>query len=267
MGPDAELGKGTNLDKARDAARYLWDAQQKRETYHNLPPDLAPLDTREAYAAQDAYHALAEPVRGPIAGMKIATTTKVMQELMGIDHPCGGGIFANTIHNSPARLACADFVNLRIECEIAVRLGADLAGSAKYDAANVRPMVADVMPAFELIEDRHAVYRDTRALSMIADNCWNAGIVVGAPARLGSLDIDALRGRLTIDGRLVSEGKADRPLEALAWLANLAVERGSPIRKGMIVITGSVVATVSVAPGDTAVFTVDGLGETRLELV
>jgi 2-keto-4-pentenoate hydratase len=199
--------------------------------------------------------------------MKIATTTKVMQELMGIDHPCGGAIFAKTIHRSPARLACADFVNLRIECEIAVRVGADLAGPGRYTAANVSPHVAEVMPAFELIEDRNAVYRETNALSMIADNCWNAGIVIGAPRKFVNVDIDSLRGRLAISGRTVAEGKADRPLEALAWLADLALDRGKPIRKDMVVITGSLIATVSVAPGDTAVFTIDGLGETRLELV
>ena len=34
----------------------------------------------------------------------------------------------------------------------------------------------------------------------------------------------------------------------------------------MVVITGSVVATVSVSSGDIAVFTIDGLGEARLEL-
>jgi 2-keto-4-pentenoate hydratase len=122
------------------------------------------------------------------------------------------------------------------------------------------------MPAFELIEDRNAVYRDTSALSMIADNCWNGGIVIGAPRSFMDVDIDALRGRLAIGGKAVGEGKADRPLEALAWLANLAVDRGNPIRKDMVVITGSLIATVSVAPGDTAVFTGDGLGETRLEL-
>jgi 2-keto-4-pentenoate hydratase len=255
------------LDKARAAADYLWSAHRARRSYHNLPPDLAPRDTREAYAMQDAFHEAAAPSRGPVAGMKIATTTKVMQELMGIDHPCGGGIFARTIHRSPARLACKDFVNLRIECEIAVRVASELSGRGPYTAANVREDVAEVMPAFELIEDRHAVYRETNALSMVADNCWNAGIVIGPAKKFDTgIDIDALRGRLAINGKAVSEGKADRPLEALAWLANLAVKRGKPLRKDMIVITGSVVATVSVAPGDTAVFTVDGLGETRLEL-
>jgi len=255
------------LDRAKAAAGFLWGAHRAREAYCNLPPDLAPRDAREAYAMQDAFHALAASSRGAVAGMKIATTTKVMQALMGIDHPCGGGIFAKTIHKSPARLACADFVNLRIECEIAVRVGSELSGRGPYTAENVREDVAEVMPAFELIEDRNAVYRETRALSMIADNCWNAGIVIGPAKKFdASLDIDNLRGRLAINGKPVSEGRADRPLWALAWLANLAVERGKPIRKDMIVITGSVVATVSVAPGDVAVFTIDGLGEARLEL-
>jgi 2-keto-4-pentenoate hydratase len=68
---------------------------------------------------------LAEPVYGAVGGAKIATTTKVMQRLMGITHPCSGAIFARTIHTSPARLKAADFINLRIECEIALKLGAD----------------------------------------------------------------------------------------------------------------------------------------------
>jgi 2-keto-4-pentenoate hydratase len=258
------LPENTNAVKA---AQFLWNAQQAREKYRNLPDEIAPRDTREAYAAQTAFHALAAPSRGVVAGMKIATTTKVMQALMGIDHPCGGAIFANTIHKSPARLRCADFVNLRIECEIAVRLGADLTGVAQFTPEDVHPMVAEVMPAFELIEDRNAVYRETRALSMIADNCWNAGIVIGAPVKFGNgFDIDALQGRLAINGKMAAEGRADGPLAALAWLANLAIERGKPIRKGMVVITGSLVATTSVSPGDIAVFAIDGLGEARLEL-
>jgi 2-keto-4-pentenoate hydratase len=256
------------VDKIGSAADFLWSAHRARKTYTNLPPDLAPRDAREAYAMQDAFHALAAPSRGPVAGMKIATTTKVMQELMGIDHPCGGGIFAKAIHRSPARLACADFVNLRIECEIAVRVASELSGRGPYTAENVREDVAEIMAAFELIEDRHAVYRETSALSMIADNCWNAGIVIGPAKKFDrSIDIDSLRGRLSISGKPVAEGKADRPLGALAWLANLALERGRPIAKDMVVITGSLVATVSVAPGDVAVFAIDGLGEVRLELV
>jgi hypothetical protein len=35
------------------------------------------------------------------------------------------------------------------------------------------------MAAYELIEDRNAVYSETQAISMIVENCWNGGVVLG----------------------------------------------------------------------------------------
>lgn len=248
-------------------AKLLWEARQRRESYRNLPAELAPRDIAEAYAGQEAYYRLAEPVYGPVAGAKIATTTKVMQELMGITQPCGGAIFANTIHASPARLRAADFVHLRIECEIALRLQRDLPPSgAPWTYATVAPAVAAAMPAFELIEDRHAVYRETDARSMIVDNCWNGGVVIGADVAAPVPHLIGIGGFLSVNGRKVSAGRAEDPYATLAWLANLVAERGRGLAAGMVVITGSVVATESVAVGDRAVFTVDGLGEVTLEV-
>jgi 2-keto-4-pentenoate hydratase len=104
---------------------------------------------------------------------------------------------------------------------------------------------------------------------MIADNCWNGGIVVGDdPDPDEPLpDLVGIAGRLEINGRLVSEGRAEDPYATLAWLANLVAERSRSLDAGMTVITGSIVATLSIAPGDRAVFTVDGLGEAVLEVV
>src|SRR5579862_10030739 len=96
-------------------AQWMWEARRRRLPYRNLPDALRPASIAEAYAAQEVYYLLAEPVYGPVGGAKIATTTKVMQELMGIDHACGGAIFARTIHHSPVTVRAADFVNLRIE--------------------------------------------------------------------------------------------------------------------------------------------------------
>jgi len=90
--------------RAESMARYMWEARGKRQRYENLPDALAPASIDEAYAAQEALCALWKPRLGAIAGRKIAITTKVMQELMGIDHPCGGLIFASRVHRSPARI-------------------------------------------------------------------------------------------------------------------------------------------------------------------
>ena len=104
-------------DRPGAMARWMWEARMRRLPYRNLPRELRPASIAEAYAAQEAYYRLAEAHYGAVAGAKIGTTTKVMQQLMGIDHPCGGAIFARTIHASPASLRSADFVSLRIESE------------------------------------------------------------------------------------------------------------------------------------------------------
>jgi 2-keto-4-pentenoate hydratase len=249
-------------------AQWLWDARQRRLPYRNLPGDLRPASIGQAYAAQEAYYRLAEPVYGAVAGAKIATTTKVMQQLMGIDHPCGGAIFARTIHCSPARLRAADFVNLRIESEIALRLSADLPASrAPWTSAAVAAAVAGAMPAFELIEDRHADYKTTEVLSLIVENCWNGGVVIGAPKPVPVADLVGVAGRLTMGGKTVGEGRAEDPCATLAWLANHLAERGRDLKAGMVVITGSVIPTVSIAGGERAEFAVEGLGEIALDVV
>jgi 2-keto-4-pentenoate hydratase len=251
---------------ATDAARFLDEAHRIRARYQNLPEGITPTNFDEAYAAQEALCALWEPRLGPVAGRKIAVTTKVMQELMGIDHPCGGTIFASRVHKSPARIAKGDFVNVRVECELAVRLGRDLAKQAQpYTRDAVRSAVGEVMAAFELIEDRHADYKASRALSLIADNAWNGGIVIGtAKPPPGGSDLNGIAGRLRRNGKEEAAGKTDDPMGALAWLANLAANRGRPMTVGMLVITGSVVATVDIAPGERLDFALDGIGETSM---
>jgi 2-keto-4-pentenoate hydratase len=252
--------------QAAEAARYIDEAHRTRAPSQNLPEAIAPGTAAEAYAAQAALCELWGPRLGPVAGLKIATTTKVMQQLMGIGHPCMGIIFAARIYASPATIAKADYVNLRIECELGVRLGRDLPNAAApYTRESVRPAVSEVMAAFELIEDRGAEYKSTRALSLIADNAWNGGIVIGWPMPLpAGLDLNGIAGALRSNGKEIATGKTDDPLGALAWLATQAVECGRPMMAGMVVITGSVIPTVDIAVGERLDFALDGIGATSL---
>jgi len=254
--------------RVESMARHMWQARRSGQDYANLPAQLRPASIAEAYAAQEAYWRLAEPVYGAVAGVKVATTTKVMQQLMGIDHPCGGAIFARTVRRSPTSVAKADFVHLRVECEIALLLAADLpAAGAPWTAQSVTPFVAGAMPAFELIEDRHAVYAETEATSMIVDNCWNGGVVVGALKAAAPREVVGAKGRLTLNGAPSAEGNAEDPYATLAWLANLLAERQRDLNAGMVVITGSVVPTFSISAGDRVVFAVEGLGEVAMDVV
>lgn len=246
------------------AARYIAEAHRTRAPFRNLPEDIAPKSIDEAYAAQEALRDLWIPLHGEVGGLKIATTTKVMQALMGIDHPCGGVIYSKRIHTSPATIKLADHMHVVMECELAVRVGRTFEPRATaYTREEARAAVAEVMPAFELIEDRNADYKNSKAHTLICDNAWNAGIVLGAPVKVPvGLELNGLAGKLT-NNTGTHTGKTDDPMGALAWIANLAASRGKPLAAGQVVITGSLIPTLPIAVGETFDFEIEGIGRVR----
>jgi 2-keto-4-pentenoate hydratase len=153
-----------------------------------------------------------------------------------------------------------------------VRLGADLpASGAPYTRASVACAVAACMPAFELIEDRGADYRDLDAASILTDKCWCGGVVLGPEvASWRDLDLTGAPVELLWNGEVVDQGVTGaamgHPFEGLAWLANLLASRRRAMKAGEIVITGSALRTRFPAAGDAATYRIAGLGETTVRI-
>ena len=256
----------------RNAAEQLFAQHQARRSLADVADDFWPSDLPAAYAVQDHLQQLYSDAGHRIAGWKVALTTPVMQALVGIDHPCEGAIFADRVHQDQAMLQAADFVNIGVESEIAVRLGRGLgADGTPYDREGVADAVAACMAAIEIVDDRAIDYKRLNAPLLVADNAFNFGCVLGPEvAEWRDLDLAALGGRMVINEATVGEGVgADvlgHPLEALAWLANSLARRGRPLQAGQIVMTGSIVATKWLKAGDNMATQIDGLGEARLRL-
>jgi 2-keto-4-pentenoate hydratase len=260
-------------ERAERAAALLRDHRLARRPIDHLPADCRPRDLAEGYAVQDALHRLlAAAGQGARVGYKIGCTTPVMQAYLGIPHPCAGGMLAAGLHHGRARLAAGDFVRVGVECEIAVRLGRDLpAGRAPFDRDTVGGAVDACLAAMEIVDDRYADYRALGVPTLIADDFFHTGCVLGPPvAAWRGLDLLAARGRTTVNGHEVGHGEGraimDDPLLALAWLADGLAARGRALRAGEVVLLGSVVQTRWLAPGDRATIAVEGLGEARFEL-
>lgn len=253
--------------RSQQAARFLHEAHRARRPYQPLPQEVSPRNIDEAYAMQEAFHQLIIPERGPISGYKIALTTPVMQKMVGFDHPCAGAVMAGSIHRSPASVKGDDFGHLGAECEVAVLLKSDLpASGAPYNRDSASQAVGALMPSFELVDDRGADYSDLYFLGVVADNAWNAGVVLGPEVTdWQRVDLATAKGAMTINGQQAGEGRGGdvmgHPLEALAWLANTLAGRGKSLSAGMIVMTGSIVSTKFLNPGDRATVSIEGLGE------
>ena len=255
-------------ERVRGAAEALRAQHRAGETLRPLG-EYAPRDLAEAYAVQDEGHTL---VGAPIAGWKIALTTPVMQQFVGIDHPLAGAIFRHRVSPSGAVRDASELVHFGVESEIAVRLGSDVPTRATpYDRESIAPFVATCMAAIEVVDDRDCDYEALDAPTLAADNAFNAGCVLG-PEREDwfALNLAALAGRMEINGEVVGEGTgADvlgHPLHALAWLATHLAERGRALREGDVVLTGSVVTTKWLRAGDTMATEIEGLGRASVTL-
>jgi len=171
-----------NESQIKQAAQFLLEEHDSWKPFGPFPEAFSPRSVDEAYAVQEAFMALRYESQGPLGGYKIALTTAVMQRMVGFDSPAAGVVLANTICESPATLRGADFMRLGAECEIAIRLGADISATeAPHSRDSVIEAIIALMPAFEVIEDRKADYSNLFFPWTIADNTWNAGAVLGPP--------------------------------------------------------------------------------------
>ena len=259
----------TKLD-VREKAERIVELFRGRRTTEILPTDLYPENLDEAYAIRRVFQEIEETEgRGAIAGYKIGLTTPVMQKLCGVGEPCYGAIFAGEVHHRRAELAAADYCRLGVETEIAFRLGADLPqGGAPGEIA---PAIDSCMAAIELIEDLQYDYKRLDAAAMVAGNVWNAGVVLGAPVTdWRNRDLARATARLSINGQEIGSGNGGdvmgHPVNALAWLADKLAAAGTPLRRGMIVMTGSMVPIQYPVAGDRVVIEVSGLGGAELVL-
>ncbi len=256
------------------AARTSLDMHRARTRYRPLDAAVRTAPLEDAYRIQDTLHRLMIAAgRGTIAGWKIALTSKAMQQMTGVDQPAAGAIFSTVVLASGARVDLAAYHHLGVEFEVAVRLAGDLpAGSGPWTRASVADRVAACLPAFELVEDGDADYKTLDAFTLVAQNTWNGGVVLGAPVTSWrQVDLENAVTRCWINDEPGGQGKTGdalgHPLEAVAWLANLLNGRGRMLSRDMIVMTGSSITTKFPARGDRIRFAIDGLGEVSLEVV
>jgi 2-keto-4-pentenoate hydratase len=208
-------------------------------------PGLTPTDVATAYGVQHEFVKLLRAETGAAAvGYKIGLTSARMQAMCGIDHPICGVVLANRVHGSPVTLKAADFGRIGLEFEIGMKIGRDVTGP--FDLASVGSCVSAVCAAVEVVDDRRADYKLLEVASLIADNSWNAGIVLGE-WKASWPDLEAVRGVVKLNGTEVDAGYGrdvlGHPFAPLVWLAEHLAQSGEGLRAGDIVLAGSLVTT------------------------
>lgn len=227
----------------------------------------------KAYAVQQEFVGMKSAVRGAgRAGYKIGLTSPAMQAMCGIDTPVAGVVPQDEVRHTGAAVHRHVPIRLGLEFEIAVRLGHDLPASDRPPTlVEVEQALDGVAAAIELVDDRGCDYRSLDVLSLVADNAWNAGIVLGEFRTVWPA-LGKVRGRVLLeDGSLLDEGRGGDvlgdPLAPVAWLAGHLASRGECLRAGEVVMTGSLVTTKFPDRAGRYRFEVSGLGVVDIAVV
>ncbi len=237
-------------------AQVLIAARDPKNPPAELPGPLTPGDLESAYGVQDA---VATALGGRTAGYKVAATSKIAQEHLGLDGPLTGRLLVDRLYSSPASLPAAEHRFFVVEPEYAFTMGQNLPPRAEaYSEAEVAVAVTSLHPAFEIVSSAYGeAWREAGAAPLIADNAVHTAMVMGPPTRAWrDLDFNRRRVRLSVDGDLHSEGEGIRvlggPLETLLWLMQHLAARGRGLQAGDVVTTGVVTDIAYITAGQRA---------------
>ena len=229
-----------------------------------------PKSLDEAYKVQFAIHKELEKTKiGLRTGWKIGCTTNVMQNYLGIHTPCAGGIFKGTEYRGDVRVPFSDYVRPGVECELAVKISEDTeVGFGSYTAETISKHVDSISAAIEIVDDRWEDYSSIDTYSLIADDFFAAGIVLGKFFKNDLVTPKILNGNMVINGEMIGEGiGADimhDPYNALAWIANWLSSSNQNLKQGEIIMLGSIVQTQWISKGDKVEIEIEKLGKTSV---
>lgn len=249
-----------------DIASDIWQARRSGSL---LSRDLvADVDGRgNAYALQNAAATASGLTR---AGWKIAATSAMAQELLGLDGPAIGPVFAEHLYKSGDTLPVLVAHGAAIECEVAFVLGEDIANAPDTGMDGLLAKTERALIAVELVGCRfEGGFKDAGAAVCISDFAFNAALVCGADIDgWRNMDLGAVAASITVNGEAGNTGTGaavlGNPLTALQWAANEAQWIGTPLRAGDIVSTGTMTGVTPVKPGDAVTCDFGALGQISL---
>jgi 2-keto-4-pentenoate hydratase len=261
------LHKGLNVSAEQTdisaIADRLHEAAQSRVPVEPIAGNLPKGDLGAAYAVQshNTKRGLAGGRR--LVGRKIGLTSHVVQRQLGVDQPDYGMLFADMAYGDGDTVPIANFVQPKVEAEIALVLGKDL-DRDRHTTADIIDATAYALPCVEIVDSRIADWRIS-ICDTIADNASSGAFVLGSsPKPLSDIDLRLCGMVLEQNGEPVSTGVGaaclGNPLNAARWLADVMAATDWPLRADDIVLTGALGPMVAVSGGDRIDVRISGLG-------
>lgn len=227
-----------------------------------LPEDQRPSDQKTAYAIQNE---LLKNI-GLLGGWKVGSSSPTAE-------PSCSPLPQQRIFSAPVTIPAKEFHTLGFEAEIAFTLGQDLAASLSYSREDVASVIASAHPAIEIVSSRFKEWNKVDDFSKIADLQSHGALLIGAPItnwqkiNFKTQPLSVKKNQETLVNQVGGNGNGEDVLRLFVWLASHAVSRGLPLRKGMVITTGSWSGLHPMAVGDSILVEFPDLGTCACSII
>ena len=237
----------------QELARLLAGLRRDGRQQSGLDDRLVPPDKPTAYRIAAM---VAEELRLPVLGWKIAAMKEEMQKALRTDSPIYGRVYFTKA--TPVSVVHSRLASPIPEIEYQARLGNDLPPREKaYTVEEVTDAVESLHPGLELAECRFvhdAMFPPLPAI--LADGAGSGTIIYGPPITdWRRRDIAGQEVTLSSHGKIRRKGTAaaalDHPMVPLAWLANELSRTGVGMKAGQMISTGTLTGMLAPKPGET----------------
>jgi 2-keto-4-pentenoate hydratase len=197
-------------------------------------------------------------------GWKLAFGSPAALERLHINAPLVGFLTDRALVPSGSTLSLSGWTKPAAEPELAVHLGKDLPAGAGRDTA--KAAIAAIGPAIELADVDHP---SDDVEGTLACNIYQRHVILGPsdPARAGGI-LDGLAARVlrngaeiaNITGPQLLQNLTGELLDIVRHTADLLAAFRESLKAGQIVIAGSLIPPLWVAPGEEIVFHLAPMG-------
>ena len=255
-------------NRQKTLAEMLFNAEKLRKPIPPLSDTDSGISVDEAYRIQLRVVAMKRSSGQVVVGKKISITSRAMQTMLGVDEPDYGHILDGMVVMEGERIPSSDLIQPRIEGELAFVLKEDLKGPG-VTLSDVIRCSEGVIPSLEIIDSRIVDWK-IKLPDTVADNASSARIVLGGKITpLLGLDLRTVGMVLEKNGEVAATAAGaavlGNPPQAVAWLANKLAAYGISLRKGEVILSGSLTAAVPVAAGDFIRADFGPLGDAKIK--
>ncbi|MDD3705313.1 MAG: fumarylacetoacetate hydrolase family protein [Clostridiaceae bacterium] len=257
------------MDLYRKVASALKEAQETCTPINPISGTYPEFGIKDAYEIQLINNNELLTSGYKITGKKIGLTSIAMQQFVGVDQPDYGELF-DFMEVKEGTLERSKCISPKVEGEIAFVLKKDMQGP-NVTAKDVMEATDYVLASIEVVDSRIKDWK-INIVDTIADNASSIMYVIGdKKVDPNNIDLKTVSMVIYKNGEKVLTGVgADvlgDPAISVAWLINKLWEYGVALKKGEVVLSGSLAAALAGEAGDDFRVVFSELGEVSLKFV